>query len=200
MNKIANKFGVLYKFVSFSYYNIILTGELMSGNTILEPLKLGHASCQSISYPLLSEAIKMVQFKPTDTVIDVGSGFGRLLLYLDYKVKVNKLIGFEINEIAVSESRKYCGNKSIDIFLGDILNFDVRADVYFLFNPFDADTLRVFLKHIQNSTPSTKVVFINAYQEHVDVFYSFPFASVKAVEVDKAWKGINKKTIVVAEV
>lgn len=107
--------------------------------------------CQCITYPYLKELLPHLDLKGDDVFIDVGCAWGRLLGYLAEKSYTNKLIGIELNksvaDFAKNALAKY---NNVEIIRGNILkNLPTNGTVFYLFNPFNEDIMKLFLDKLE---------------------------------------------------
>lgn len=126
---------------------------------------------QSISYPYLRLLPNHLRLRPTDTCVDIGCGFGRLIGYLSLNTDAKRFIGIELNPFAASiakEVEKRCD--SVEIVQGDaVALLPAEATVLLLFNPFGAEVLDAFLTCAENRCePGTRLFYL--HPEHRSVF------------------------------
>lgn len=134
---------------------------------------------ESPDYANLRKIISFLNPQPHDIVFDLGSGMGRVLC-LFARRKVKRCVGIELFpslcEVAEANAKKLKGRKSpIEIRQGDVAQADfTEGTIFFLFNPFGADTLRVVLERINNSRNGTnrKITFVYYKDLHANVFES----------------------------
>jgi len=195
---IPNKIGALYNILLNSYLDIILVRNLNDHTKIFKSENKNHASCQSINYSLLIESLKYFDIKNADNVVDVGSGFGRIVLFLKWKYGISNITGYEINKTANKVSRKNCQGKGIKILDEDILDSKLTHCVYILFNPFNGLILEELLYKNKEIT-GFKLVFINAYEEHIAVFKKSKYKDLQIHVLHNLYKGIEGKKLVIAE-
>jgi len=69
----------------------------------------------------IEKLFEIVKIKPTDTFIDVGSGYGKIIDYVAQKYKI-KCIGIEIDKEKYDISKKIVKNKNVVIINNDFRN------------------------------------------------------------------------------
>ncbi len=134
---------------------------------------------ESPDYANLRKIISFLNPQPHDVVFDLGSGMGRVLC-LFARRSVKRCVGIELFpslcEVAESNAKNLKGRMCpIEIRQGDVTEADYsNGTIFFLFNPFGADTLRVVLERINNSRNGTnrKIVFVYYKDLHANVFES----------------------------
>lgn len=151
---------------------------------------------ESPDYANLRKIIAFVDPKPQDVVYDLGSGMGRVVC-LFARRRVKRCVGVELFpslcEIAGENSRRLKGKLSpIEIRQNDVAQADFSSGtVFFLFNPFGAETMRLVLNRIHDSCykPKQPLRIIYYKDLHADVFESCSWLT-KYHEM-KTFSGIN---------
>ncbi len=111
---------------------------------------------ESTDYWMIGRFIEPLMPSSTDVVFDIGCGMGRVLCVFS-RLGVKECIGIEISpELALIAERNIetlRGKKSpIKIRLGDASKEDYSGGtIYWLFNPFGAQTLEAVLDQIEKS-------------------------------------------------
>jgi len=134
---------------------------------------------ESPDYANLRKIITFVDPKPDDVVFDLGSGMGRVICLFARRT-VKQCVGIELHptlcELAETNAQNLKGRLSpIEIRQGDVTRADVsNGTIYFLFNPFGADTLTTVLERINASRreATQEMTFIYYKDLHSDVFES----------------------------
>ena len=198
MNRLINKVGAVYNLCLNVVLDFILAGNSSDQRKTISSKNKDHAACQSINYSLLIESLKHVDFNKDDNVIDVGSGFGRVLIYLRWKYGIRNLAGYEVNKQAVEICKKNIKYKDIKIYNKDILDEKLTNAKYILFNPFNDKVLSELLtKNI--GVEGYTLIFINAYEDHVKVFRESEFRELDIKTIHTLVKGIENKKLVIAK-
>lgn len=151
---------------------------------------------ESPDYANLRKIISFVAPKRNDVVYDLGCGMGRVLC-LFAKRKVAQCVGIELFpslcELAETNAQNLRGRIGpIEIRQGDVAEADFSGGtIFFLFNPFGAETLHVVLERINDSMVESprKMTFIYYKDLHADVFQSCAWLT-KYHEM-KTFSGIN---------
>jgi precorrin-6B methylase 2 len=145
---------------------------------------LGHAlskhadSCIYLApdYWCVYRVARILRLKADDVFFDLGSGMGRILCVLARR-NIRKCVGIELYEelcdMARSNALWLRGRKvPIEVRCGDAAVADLNeGTIYFMYNPFGADTLRDVLENIRKSLlsfpRSIRIVYYNSVHESV---------------------------------
>jgi precorrin-6B methylase 2 len=127
-------------------------------------------------YWYVRKVVSVLNPGPDDTVYDLGCGLGRFLCTVARK-RVRRCVGIELFEpmcvVAEKNAQTLRGRKSrIDIICADVLSADLSdGTVYFMFNPFGADTMKDVVTNIKASLVSNprsvRIAYYNSALEHV---------------------------------
>jgi SAM-dependent methyltransferase len=111
------------------------------------------------SYRNLRAALRLVELKPSDVLLDFGCGLGRVVIDVARRHRIKRVIGIDLSgdfvEIArrnIATAQKKLVTK-IDVAKIDAANFVIPDDVTiaFLFNPFHGHVLDSVLKNLRHS-------------------------------------------------
>ena len=130
----------------------------------------------TIGYLNVRRLLRVVEPGPQDVFCDLGCGMGRILCVAARK-RLRKCIGVELMEplceIARRNAASQRGRKApIEIVCGDAATVDLsEGTIYFMFNPFGAETLRDTLENIRGSLSqkprAIKIVYYNSQYQSV---------------------------------
>lgn len=145
---------------------------------------------QGASYLVLFRLFKELDERvKTYSFIDIGSGKGRVVFVAEH-FGFNDLTGIELNEKLVKEANenleRYISKREashIRFITKNALEveYENRAALYFLFNPFSAVILKKVLeKIIKTSTHETWFIYMNPLYK--DVFNDYGIQEVKRVK------------------
>lgn len=115
---------------------------------------------ESPDYANLRKIIAFVDPKPRDVVFDLGSGMGRVLCLFAQR-KLKRCVGIELYpslcEVAERNAQTLRGRVSpIEVRQQDVAQADFTGGtIFFLFNPFGAETLRAAMQQINASRRET---------------------------------------------
>lgn len=116
---------------------------------------------QHTDWKFLRNAFKTQAIKPTDVLVDVGCGDGRVISYWLSQGHKNKIVGIEIDpSTAADTARRFARFKNVEIISGDAAEH-VRATggtLFYLFNPFLGEPLRRFAESIKEMR-DVRIVF-----------------------------------------
>lgn len=161
VNKLTNVFLDLF-YQGKILEDIIPRKHITSGKSTLHPP-------HSTSYFVLNQIIKgniskEIGFEMYNNFYDIGSGYGRVLLYFNrffQKQALNySIYGLELQEDIFLRCKKNTQKVKIEIINANALKFRFKSDsIMFLFNPFDNSTLEAFVSNIKSSNKRICVVF-----------------------------------------
>ncbi len=130
----------------------------------------------TIDYWNVRRIVRALKAGPDDVFYDIGSGMGRILCVMA-RQRLRKCIGIELFEPLCEIARRNAANlrgrkTPIEVVCGDATNTDLGdGTIYFMFNPFGAETMRDTLDNLRNSLlgkpRSITVVYYNAQCESV---------------------------------
>lgn len=131
----------------------------------------------TIGYLNIGKVLRIVKPRPQDAFCDIGCGMGRILCVAARK-PMRKCIGVELLEPLCEIARRNVaslrGRKApIEIVCGDATTVDLsEGTIYFMFNPFGAETLRDTLENIRGSLSQKPRAIKTAYynSQYVSVF------------------------------
>lgn len=127
-------------------------------------------------YVLLWWTFRRIPLAPSDVVYEIGCGMGRVVCFFA-RQHVARVVGIEVCselvDMAVRNASELRGVKApVEVRTGDaaVASYD-EGTLYFLFNPFGADTLASVLERIRASieaSPRTiRVVYMNPLHDDV---------------------------------
>lgn len=108
-----------------------------------------------------------IAVKPTDKIVDIGCGDGRVVAYCLSRGHKGKIVGIELMrdafEIAAARFAKY---PNVEIIEGDATVIDPAGDVYFLCNPFQQAPTAKFEEMLRGR--NVTIAYLN--HPHLDCF------------------------------
>lgn len=141
-----------------------------------DPLEDGHYHYSTISYRTLFQIFKFIRPTTDDLLFDLGCGKGRALCSAAL-FPFKKVVGVEFNNELCQIAKINCENmrwrKSAYEIVHDLAqNIDYSSgNVFYLFNPFDAEILSDVLSKIQSTLVSNpriiRLVYVNPKEELV---------------------------------
>jgi predicted RNA methylase len=127
-------------------------------------------------YTYLRKVGRMLNPGPDDVVYDLGCGMGRFLCVMA-RYKVRRCVGVELQpqlcDIARRNARLLRGRQApMEIVCADAASADVsEGTIYYMYNPFGADTLRDVLGNLHRSLSANprkvSIVYYNAIHERL---------------------------------
>ena len=152
VNKLTNVFLDIF-YQGKILEDIVPRKHIKSGNSTLHPP-------HSTSYFVLNQItkgniLKEIGFEMYNNFYDIGSGYGRVLLYFNRFFKKQALnysiYGLELQEDIFLSCKKNTQKVKIEIINANALKFRFKSDsIVFLFNPFDSSTLEEFVNNIKS--------------------------------------------------
>jgi predicted RNA methylase len=133
----------------------------------------------SVDYWDIRRIISAAQLAPTDVVYEIGAGLGRVACAFARRnvlrvvaVELNPRLAGRIRENATRLRGRRC---SLDVRCVDAATASIEeGTVFFLFNPFGAETLRAVLANLERSLQASprivRVIYVNPQPEHDPVF------------------------------
>jgi len=180
LNYLKNKIGASYKLINNKYMDYKLINNSNILNKDIDALYEWSKTTQSIDYVYLKYSLKKLHIENNDVVLDLGSGKGRILFFLDAILKkINiDLYGAELNKDAFLISQKLCENKNIKVFNENALENDFinkfNINKIILFNPFDEQTFDVFIKYLlENINYPLVFIYINISVKQIEVLSKY---------------------------
>lgn len=141
---------------------------------------------ETISHYTIEKVIRQTQLKEEDTAFVLGCGKGRAVCHLARR-NLHKVVGIEISSKLVSMAQenvqKLRGRRApVEICNADVASADLsKGNIFFMFNPFGAETLKQVIENIQNSHDISRsriiIIYVNATCAHV--FEEFPWLQAK---------------------
>ncbi|MGC2143068.1 MAG: methyltransferase domain-containing protein [Candidatus Acidiferrum sp.] len=132
---------------AFSHFRTKLTnvvldlrfGALLRGGKETSYPHLGAYATNNSSYGVIHTLFRG-RVKPSDVLVDVGCGKGRVINAWLAEGYANRMIGIELDPDVAAESRRRLRRfPNVSILTGEILaNFPRDGTLFYLFNPFNA--------------------------------------------------------------
>ena len=156
-----------------SYHNIFLKviwSELFYSITfkeLLPKIKIQNNSMRTDTVPciyyFLHEISKFIQEKKIKSVVDIGSGYGRVVNFISIINKI-KCYGIEYDKDVFTTTLKI-KNKNLKLYCGDALSFDLKkfkSRCFILVDPFKKkEDNKKFLSKIKKLYPREKKYVIS---------------------------------------
>jgi hypothetical protein len=167
-------------------YNSVLdirSGMLLHGDSrrLNDESPTRHAS----DYAVLARLFEN-QVAPSDVLVDVGCGRGRVIQWWLRQGLTNRMIGLEQDQrIAALARRHFRRTSQVTIIEGDaLINLPEDGTVFYLFNPFEAETLgrlKTRLEELGRARGRVKLIYYNC--EFVHLFLNDPLWKVVFVDL-----------------
>ena len=148
-------------------------------------------SPHSTDYLILDEIFNNLMLKDNDFLLDVGSGYGRVLLYARKKINKINLIGCEADEIVYENSIKYLEKEGIEVFFKNILELKCSVDYIFMFNPLSASDLKKFLYGAANGQYGDQPTIIYLGNENFTTIENTNPKEIKKYKFEKLFNKIR---------
>jgi predicted RNA methylase len=141
---------------------------------------------ETISHYVIKKVICQAQLKEKDIAFVLGCGKGRVVCHLARR-NLHKVVGVEISSTLASVTQenvqKLRGRHApVEICNADVASTNLsKGNIFFMFNPFGAETLEHVIENIQNSHNISRsriiIIYVNAIYAHV--FKKFPWLMTK---------------------
>jgi SAM-dependent methyltransferase len=145
---------------------------------------IGMNGTQSAEYWMLDVLFKKrakLAIRPSDVLVDVGCGKGRVINYWLMRGLTNRMIGVEIDsEVAELTRRRLQRFPNVSIVTGDINdNIPPDATIFWLYNPFNERIMREFKRSLEQMFADRRNVTLLYYLCHqVRLFRDDPIWNV----------------------
>lgn len=161
---------------------------------------LGAYRTQSTNYGQLCRLFKsdLIQISPTDVLVDVGCGKGRVLnFWLGMGLK-NEMIGLELDPHVAEKTRKrLAAFSNVRIISGDaVTNLPVNGNLFYLYNPFDEAVMQRFkarLAESYNGSRAIKLVYYNCH--HRSIFETDPNWTIEPLDTGDPYPAVSIQMI-----
>ncbi len=124
------------------------------------------------NYSVIRRIYRDLFLQESDVVYDLGSGFGRILLYGGCLFPKTRFKGVEIVKERAKESErisKNLGLTNVEIVADDVLNVDLsKGTVFYFFNPFPAIMDKV-LSRLQKISVKKKITIVTTGRTSKDL-------------------------------
>lgn len=160
-------------------------GGLLNGSVMSRYAQLGSLETSNNDYEALSH-IFANRIKPSDVLVDIGCGKGRVINWWLHSGCRNRIIGIELDEEIANRTRQRLRKyKNVTIIAGDaIQNIPADGTLFYLFNPFTADVMEAFKVHLMSLFDKDHDITILYYRcNSVDVFRNDPAWIVEVTDV-----------------
>jgi SAM-dependent methyltransferase len=163
------------------------------GGSVANPFEAqGATRTESATYRTLGRLFQdpRVQVAPTDVLVDIGCGKGRVINHWLRSGLQNQIIGIELNPAVGQWARaRLAPFENVRIVIGDaVKSLPAEGTVFFLYNPFGRDTMEAFARELlgRTNTRALRIVYLNA--RHLDVFdpETWDFLDLDSDSPDKA--------------
>lgn len=173
MSETESFFGRLFRVLG-NFLRDVRYGAFLGGNKKTPYSELGAYDTVNSSYSILPILFKE-RIKPTDVLVDIGCGKGRVInWWLDEGYK-NKIIGLELDEdVASKTSGRLNKYSNVIIIAGDaIQNIPDDGTLFYLYSPFNEGVMLRFSARLKEMFMGKKDISLIYYNpEHAKVFES----------------------------
>lgn len=131
---------------------------------------LGAKDYGAADYDDLDRVFAKGMIRPGETLVDLGSGKGRVLNWWTLKcARTNSIVGIEIDSDWAGRSRaRLARYPSVRVITGNVLDVlpSIGGDLFFMFNPFD-DTVMRGVEMVLRNRP-VRIVYY--HPKHLDAW------------------------------
>jgi protein-L-isoaspartate O-methyltransferase len=129
----------------------------------------GAHATNSTPYDVLPVLFENAAVEPSDVLVDVGSGKGRVLNWWLAQYPKNKIVGIELDpEIAAACAKRLSRFNTVTVIAGDACELAPESGtVFFLFNPFAEFVVQKFIDKLLTFSPlpnnkSRRIIYYGA--------------------------------------
>jgi hypothetical protein len=160
-------------------------GGILRGTVATAHKEIGAHDVVNVAYRILPYVFKD-RIKPSDVLVDVGSGKGRVLNWWLSRGYRNRMIGIELNpQVAEACRKRLRKHKNVTVITGEVCaSIPEDGTLFYLFNPFSPEAMARFrnrLFELFGSQGSILVLYYNPL--FVDVFATDPNWSVEVLDL-----------------
>lgn len=158
----------------------LITGQnLIDSNVYTVHTQMQRSQPISINYLILKKVFSNISISPTDSIMVVGCGRGRVLAFLISQHCSCQLFGVETIEILERDANKWIKRyKNINVFLSDIYEVDYNQySILFLNQSFSSNEFLCFLQLLEKQI-----------HHEIKLICVFDYASDILLERRKGWK------------
>ncbi|HEY7676713.1 MAG TPA: class I SAM-dependent methyltransferase [Candidatus Methylomirabilis sp.] len=165
-------------------------GAFLGGTDRSRYRYLGAHDIENSEYEVLAQIFEG-RVAPTDVLVDVGCGKGRVLNWWLSQDLTNRIIGIELDpHIATATRRRLRRYPNVAILTGNALALLPReGTLFFLFNPFAAwllPRLKERLEVVAGSRPDVRILYDNP--PDLTLFRTDPAWTVEEFAINLPWK------------
>ena len=158
------------------------------GGTVSNPFaESGASRVQSTDYAALARVHRRnaIDLRPTDVLVDVGCGKGRVINWWLSRGLRNPIVGLELlPAVAEAAARRLRRHPNVRIVPGDaIANLPADGTFFYLYNPFDERRMEAFADALARRAArprDLRVLYFNC--RHLDVFLRDPRWRVRPLD------------------
>jgi hypothetical protein len=158
-------------------------GKLLRGMKSTRYTHLGAYATANSSYAVVRSLFRG-RVKPSDVLVDVGCGKGRVINAWLLEGYSNRMIGVELDaDIARDTRARLQRYPNVCITTGDVVaNFPDNGTLFYLYNPFDSHAMAKFKDRLQESLrhracDEATIMYSNC--QHVAVFADDPACEIE---------------------
>ena len=154
-----------------------------SGGYVRNPNPGAHGT-GATDYAILSQLFES-RIRPDDVLVDVGCGKGRVINWWLNQGLQNRIYGLEqLPAVGQSTFQRLRRFKNVTIIVGDAVdNLPDDGTVFYLFNPFDEQTVERFANRLRNRAERKCITVIYFAPVHINIFRSASCWRVEEVGV-----------------
>jgi hypothetical protein len=132
--------------------------QLFGINTrgLLAPTVEGGVHYTPLPYRVVFDILKRMELKPSDVLVDLGSGKGRVLCCAA-RMDLKKVVGIEVNPVLNVDARQNLSNlrgRRTPVEILEMLAQDYSYDgvtAIYMYNPFDRPIMEMAMNRVQES-------------------------------------------------
>ncbi|MEM7112588.1 MAG: class I SAM-dependent methyltransferase [Chloroflexota bacterium] len=162
-------------------------GTILSGEQDSRYAHLGASPTANSDYEALDYIFKD-RIKPTDVLVDVGCGKGRVINWWLSQGHKSEIYGLELDpDVAENARQRLAKWDNVTIVTGNAVeNIPANANVFYLYHPFNRPVMVAFKERLMELfDKDDDITLLYHMIHHVDVFADDPAWTVQISEVGK---------------
>lgn len=189
---------VMRNFIYELVMDLRYSGRMLYGNQKTPYSHLGAHDIYHTEYAVMPLIFKYVKITPSDILVDVGCGKGRVINYWLSKGHRNKIIGLELDPSVAAQTAKQLRKwTNVTIVPGDAVhNLPQEGTIFYFFNPFSELKVKQFQKRMLELFHNKPVTIIYYRPKSLYVFKNDNW-HIKVINFERqdgirSWGRLNK--------
>jgi hypothetical protein len=192
----------LKKLLRNLYFDLRFSGRFLGGNKSTPHADQGAFNTVNTDYDILPFLFGKIAILPRDTLVDVGCGKGRVIVYwLSLGLK-NRLVGIELDkDVADHTKAQFRKVPNVEVLCGDVNTVFEGGpagghEIFYLYNPFNREVMARFEAKLHHLSLDRPITVIYHRCEYVEVFLEAGRWNVEQLEFSHA-SGYRSRSAIV---